>query len=146
MTEACPICMTAISADMNSCPSCGFKLLGSTQEFKPITYEDGGVGAKSAEGSFATLRVLRGQQIGMVYQLGAETATLGRNPQSSIFLNDMTVSRSHARIEYVDGCHVIHDENSYNGVWVNNRNIEAKALRSGDHIQIGVFLMKYIAE
>ncbi|MBR5260322.1 MAG: FHA domain-containing protein [Eggerthellaceae bacterium] len=143
MAEVCPICMTNIDAGFSSCPSCGFKLLGSTQEFKPIEIDPVGTGEKPSSGSTATLRVVRGPQIGMVYQLDGPSISLGRSPQCSIFLNDMTVSRTHAFIELVDDCHVIRDEHSYNGVWVNNRSIDTKTLESGDNIQIGVFLLRY---
>ena len=61
----------------------------------------------------------------------------------TIFLNDMTVSRMHATIEQENGCYVIRDANSFNGVWVNNDSVEARALRPGDFIQIGTFCMQY---
>ena len=60
-----------------------------------------------------------------------------------IFLNDMTVSRMHATIEQENGCYVIRDANSFNGVWVNNDSVEARALRPGDFVQIGTFCMQY---
>ncbi len=91
----------------------------------------------------AVLRVVRGPQVGSVYKLDKETVTLGRNPQCDIFLNDMTVSRMHAQLDYNSGCFIIKDVDSYNGVWVNNQNIDSKTLRSGDLIQIGKFAFIY---
>ena len=79
----------------------------------------------------------------MAYALGSEPVTIGRSPQCAIFLNDMTVSRMHATIEPEDGCYVIRDANSFNGVWVNNENVEARTLRPGDFIQIGTFCLQY---
>ena len=55
----------------------------------------------------------------------------------------MTVSREHASVEPADGGYVIRDANSFNGVWVNNDSVEARALRPGDFIQIGTFCMQY---
>ena len=55
----------------------------------------------------------------------------------------MTVSRMHATIRREDGCFVIYDENSFNGVWVNNQVVLAKALKSGDFIQIGAFCLMF---
>lgn len=146
MSITCPVCTASLEPGLNACPHCGFRLLGSTQEFKPIAID--GTSAESSElkAASALLRVIRGSQIGMSYKLTEKTSTLGRNPQCDIFLNDMTVSRIHARVEFIDGCHVIVDEHSYNGVWVNNCSIESKALVPGDHIQIGTFLMKYVAD
>ena len=81
----------------------------------------------------------------MSYKLEGASITLGRDPKCSVFLNDMTVSRLHARIEVENGCHVIFDENSYNGVWVNNKSVSAKALDDGDCVQLGTFLLQYVA-
>ncbi len=146
MTNTCPVCMAALEPGLSACPYCGFKLLGNTQEFKPISVDEEKDSGKSLDGAEAFLRVVRGSQIGMVYKLGSQPLSIGRNPQCDIFLNDMTVSRVHARIEYLDGCHVIFDKRSYNGVWVNNRSIDSRALEPGDHIQIGTFLLKYGVE
>ncbi len=49
----------------------------------------------------------------------------------------------HATIEPEDGGYVIRDANSFNGVWVNNENVEARTLRPGDFIQIGTFCLQY---
>ena len=49
----------------------------------------------------------------------------------------------HARLHREGSCFVISDENSFNGVWVNNSNVETKALSSGDFIQIGAFCLVY---
>ena len=92
----------------------------------------------------AELRVVRGPQTGVAFQLGDRGLTVGRSPQCDIFLNDMTVSREHAVIEPVDGGgYVIRDENSFNGVWVSNDSIDEHRLASGDIIQIGAFLLLY---
>ena len=91
----------------------------------------------------ATLNVVRGPQVGISFVLTGEPVTIGRSPQCTIFLNDMTVSRMHATIEQENGCYVIRDANSFNGVWVNNDSVEARALRPGDFIQIGTFCMQY---
>ena len=55
----------------------------------------------------------------------------------------MTVSRDARAIEPESGGYVIRDANSFNGVWVNNDSVEARALRPGDFIQIGTFCMQY---
>uniref|UniRef100_UPI002633FBB3 FHA domain-containing protein n=1 Tax=uncultured Ellagibacter sp. TaxID=2137580 RepID=UPI002633FBB3 len=66
--------------------------------------------------------------------------------QCDIFLNDMTVSRSHAVVEPTgDGC-TITDDSSFNGVWVNNDNVEARELHEGDVVQIGAFCLVYREE
>ena len=105
---------------------------------------DDHVPSKKDEATFhAVLRVVRGPQAGVVYELTGDELTIGRNPQCSIFLNDMTVSRMHATFRREDGCFVVHDENSFNGVWVNNQIVQVKALKSGDFIQIGAFCLMF---
>lgn len=143
MTDICPVCQAPVAPSEGTCPQCGFKLLGTTQKFVPLSV-DGASGAPAQDvRSEAALRVLRGPQAGVSYRLAEDELTIGRNPQCSIFLNDMTVSRMHALMRRENGCYVITDQNSFNGVWVNNKNVEAKALRPGDVIQIGTFCLLY---
>lgn len=143
MSEVCPVCQASVSENDAVCSQCGFKLLGATQKFQPLNLDDH-VPSKKDEANFhAVLRVVRGPQAGVVYELTGDELTIGRNPQCSIFLNDMTVSRMHATFRREDGCFVVHDENSFNGVWVNNRIVQVKALKSGDFIQIGAFCLMF---
>lgn len=143
MTERCPVCSHEVDPRDPVCPTCGFKLLGATQAFKPLAMEAEMAPAGEAAPAHASLAVVRGPKVGMAYALGSEPVTIGRSPQCTIFLNDMTVSRMHATIEPEDGCYVIRDANSFNGVWVNNENVEARTLRPGDFIQIGTFCLQY---
>lgn len=143
MSETCPVCSHPVSPNDTACPTCGFKLLGTTQAFKPVALDSAAAAAPEAAPTRATLNVVRGPQVGITFQLGDEPLTVGRSPHCSIFLNDMTVSRMHAAIEPEAGCYVIRDQNSFNGVWVNNEVVEARALRPGDLIQIGTFCMRY---
>ena len=131
MSDVCPVCQAPVNPQDVSCPQCGFRLLGATQKFEPL----------SIDGAERT--AVRGPQAGVVYELTGDDLTIGRSPQCSIFLNDMTVSRMHARLHREGSCFVISDENSFNGVWVNNSNVETKALSSGDFIQIGAFCLVY---
>ena len=143
MSETCPVCSHSVATGDTACPTCGFKLLGTTQAFKPLTMDGPEPAIPEGNTVRASLNVVRGPQVGITFELGSEPLTVGRSPQCSIFLNDMTVSRMHATIEPEAGCYVIRDANSFNGVWVNNDTIEAKALRPGDMIQIGTFCMRY---
>ena len=98
---------------------------------------------KSVERATPVLTIIKGPQTGNTFELDGAETTIGRDPSNGIFLNDMTVSRMHATIEQENGCYVIRDANSFNGVWVNNDSVEARALRPGDFIQIGTFCMQY---
>ncbi len=143
MNEVCPVCQTPIQEEDECCPRCGFKLLGATQRFDPISMDDAHDAKDSVEERKASLRVVRGAQTGVSYDLNDDKITIGRSPHCTIFLNDMTVSRTHASLVRTQGSYVISDENSFNGVWVNGRDVGKKALSSGDFIQIGSFCLIY---
>ena len=143
MKTTCPVCNSIIDGESPACPFCGFKLLGTTQQFQPLSLDEDLMRDHRGAAPRASLRVLRGPQTGIVFQLKRETARIGRSPKSDIFLNDMTVSREHADIvPFEDGFEIV-DRNSFNGVWVNNENVERRALNPGDVIQIGAFLLLY---
>lgn len=85
------------------------------------------------------LTVVRGPQTGVAFVLEPRVLVVGRDPKCDIFLNDMTVSRDHARIEPVGNSFQIIDDDSFNGVWINNENVHTALLHAGDFVQIGAF-------
>jgi pSer/pThr/pTyr-binding forkhead associated (FHA) protein len=93
----------------------------------------------------ALVVVKRGPNAGSSFLVEAneDTVTIGRAPESSIFLDDVTVSRKHAEIRRrEDGFHV-HDRGSLNGTYVNSERVEETKLASGDEIQIGKFKLVF---
>lgn len=143
MRNTCPVCLAPVNEGDEVCALCGFKLLGATQHFEPIQVGEEAQAGKAHPNCACVLHVVRGPQAGVTYELTEDEITVGRSPQCSIFLNDMTVSRMHAVLRREGGCYVISDENSFNGVWVNNQDVKVKALKSGDVIQIGTFCLLY---
>lgn len=142
MASECPICNSPLADGDSSCSACGYKLLGSTEKFQPIRTTVELPQEEQASHRY-DLRIIRGPQTGIDIELKRGSQTVGRDPRCSIFLNDMTVSRDHAIIEVgPTGC-VIRDQNSVNGVWVNDRLVEASELKPGDIIQIGAFCLAY---
>lgn len=88
----------------------------------------------------ALLRVDHGPNAGARFLLDAEVTTVGRHPQSDIFLDDVTVSRKHAEFVRVDNGFAVKDVGSLNGTYVNRSRIDAPtALQTGDEVQIGKF-------
>ena len=49
MSENCPVCGNPVNPGDALCPSCGFKLLGSTQRFAPVTLGDEAIAANPDE-------------------------------------------------------------------------------------------------
>ncbi len=146
MSKNCPVCGNPVGTDDAACPSCGYKLLGTTQRFAPVTMAGEEVPAPRKASGRAMLRVVRGPQTGMAFALRDAPLSVGRSPQCDVFLNDMTVSRQHATISRTGAGYVITDEHSFNGVWVNNASAESHVLREGDVVQIGAFCLLYQEE
>ena len=86
----------------------------------------------------------RGAQKGSRFLVTPEGVTIGRAPESSIFLNDVTVSRKHASIEKTGTGFTFRDSGSLNGSYVNNESVAEKKLITGDEIQIGKFHLLFI--
>ena len=70
--------------------------------------------------------------------------TIGRLSSHQVILDDVTVSRNHASIEIINEEVKIYDNNSTNGVYINNELIENHAnIKSGDKLQIGKFQLLF---
>ncbi|MGI6229552.1 MAG: FHA domain-containing protein [Tractidigestivibacter sp.] len=93
-----------------------------------------------------TLTIVKGPQIGQTFELDEPIITLGRDPRNSVFLNDMTVSRHHARMDLRGGdagFATVEDLGSLNGTWVDGAIVSKAALKDGSTIQIGTFRMVF---
>ena len=150
MSTKCPICLQEFDDGIEECPACGFKFSGNTEKFKPIkadNTDDGNntQGIDNNSNKTPALRVISGPQGELVLPLSKDHMTIGRSPNSDIFLNDRTVSREHAVISKNGDVYQIADQNSYNGLWVNNSNVSVSNLKNGDIIQIGVFFLRFEA-
>ena len=67
------------------------------------------------------------------------SATLGRGQENTIRLDDLSVSRRHARIAYRQGGYWISDLGSMGGTWVNGTRLNApRRIASGEVIDIGL--------
>ena len=138
----CPVCQQKIDPDANACPHCGFKLVGSTQEFSgPGT---GGIDIGTTESCGKPhLTVTKGPLAGEVFYLDPLPVSIGREPDRDLFLNNMTVSRHHAVIEERGSQLIIRDEDSLNGTWVDGKVVEEADLVEGTLVQIGTFSMRF---
>lgn len=102
----------------------------------PMTREE----ASDLEGiSGFALIVERGPKTGMTYLLPKGTTTVGRHPESDIFLNDVTVSRQHCRFLVDDDGLLVEDSGSTNGTYVNDARVDQATLRAGDEVLVGRF-------
>jgi pSer/pThr/pTyr-binding forkhead associated (FHA) protein len=67
---------------------------------------------------------------------------IGRDPGCELMLDNLGVSRRHAKLREVEGRYIIEDRNSTNGVFVNGNRITAPSeVAPGDEIKIGKFVL-----
>jgi pSer/pThr/pTyr-binding forkhead associated (FHA) protein len=92
------------------------------------------------------LIIFKGPAKGSRYLITRDGATIGRSQESEVFLDDVTVSRSHAAIAYDDSKSqfVLSDRSSLNGTYVNGSISEKANLIHGDEVQIGKFHLLFI--
>ena len=84
-----------------------------------------------------------------VYKLNKERISIGRNRNSQIVINNNTISKDHAIIEFdEDGNAIIKDLNSSNGTYVNGQRLKVIPIRlkTGDKITFGKYDMEFIFE
>jgi pSer/pThr/pTyr-binding forkhead associated (FHA) protein len=95
----------------------------------------------------ALLVVQRGPNQGARFLLDAGRTTAGRNPDSDIFLDDVTVSRRHAEFlrEGTGPATVfsVRDAGSLNGTYVNRDRVEEVRLAAGDEVQVGKYRLVF---
>ena len=93
----------------------------------------------------ALLLVKRGPNAGSTFLLKDEETTVGRDPRSAIFLDDVTVSRRHAIVQRRDDGWFVVDSGSLNGTYVNGEQVDETKLATGDELQIGKFKLTFFA-
>jgi hypothetical protein len=92
----------------------------------------------------ALLVVKRGPNAGSRFLLDKDVTTVGRHPESDIFLDDVTVSRRHAEFHRTEDGFLVRDVGSLNGTYLNRERIDETTLSGGDEVQIGKFRLVYL--
>ncbi|MCC6222363.1 MAG: zinc-ribbon and FHA domain-containing protein [Thermoleophilia bacterium] len=147
------------------CPECGFQNLEAAKYCEKcgalLIPDDGGETTMSfspgetVEDVLAALPELGPGRVGVVVRLGGGRAgetyalerdllTIGRHPDCDIFLDDVTVSRRHARLVRRGSGYAIEDEGSLNGTFVNRRRVDSQLLEDGDEVQIGKYKLTFL--
>lgn len=147
----CPTCGIENPEDSNFCRNCGSRLVVIDQAETTITYapadrlglEDEFADFVARDEPALAIRAGGGRE-GEVIPLAGDVLTIGRSPQSDLFLDDVTVSRHHARVIKEGPGFLLEDLNSLNGTYVNRRRIERHRLADGDELQIGKFKLAFL--
>ena len=142
----CPECGAKLDPAQSACPQCGVEIV-ATASFTPVEGEQPLAEERPLTGvKGPTLVLQKGHGAGERFLIDRAKLTIGRDPSTDIFLNDVTVSRDHAVIEVVGDDIVIRDSGSLNGTYVNDRLVESAALEDGDVVQIGTFCMAFVGK
>ncbi len=113
--------------------------IDETGELVPVE-----IGEVTASGPALVIRAGGGRE-GESFAVDGERMSIGRRPESEVFLDDVTVSRDHALLIrrgddwYIDDC------GSLNGSYVNRERIESRRLEEGDELQIGKYKLTFHA-
>jgi len=152
----CSQCGQQVPEGANFCPACGAPIAESTVSDTDDTTSALEVGAfdpqhevddlPELEPGTGMLVVVRGPNAGSRFLLDRERTSIGRHPDSDIFLDDVTVSRRHAIVSQRDGMMVVEDNGSLNGTYVNGDRVEERELATGDELQIGRFKVLFVGD
>jgi hypothetical protein len=153
LAQHCPECGFQNADGANYCQRCGAFLARSDSPQEPNTasYKVGETGdieavdldQVSARGPALVIRA-GGGRAGETFPLEKDRMTVGRRPDSDIFLDDVTVSRDHAILVRRNGEYFLDDLGSLNGTYVNRSRIESHRLSNGDELQVGKYKLAYL--
>jgi hypothetical protein len=154
MTTHCPECGFVNQESANYCQKCGTfigaregsdepttttYLVGETGEIEAIDID-----AAVEEAGAALVIRSGGGRAGEAFPMADERMAIGRSPEATVFLDDVTVSRNHALlVSRPDGVY-IDDLGSLNGTYVNRSRIESQKLEDGDEIQVGKYKLSFL--
>ena len=149
----CPECGFQNPEAANYCAKCGALLPreesgGHTTMTFPVEElaDDDGAPLEElpVEGTALVVRAGGGRQ-GETFPLDGDRVEIGRSPQAVVFLDDVTVSRTHAILTRDAAGYSIEDSDSLNGTYVNRRRVEKATLENGDEVQIGKYRLTYLS-
>src|SRR5438876_868902 len=95
--------------------------------------------APAAAGVGLVLRLEAEREPAPTFEVTRSGATVGRGPENTIRLEDLSVSRRHARISYRQGAYWLSDLGSMGGTWIDGTRLNAaRRFVAGQMIDIGV--------
>jgi hypothetical protein len=138
----------------NYCQRCGSLLVRAESAGEPVTAtyridEEGELvpvelDEVTARGPALVIRA-GGGRAGESFAVDGERMTIGRRPDSAVFLDDVTVSRDHALLVHRGSDWYIDDCGSLNGTYVNRERIDSQRLADGDELQVGKYKLTFRA-
>jgi pSer/pThr/pTyr-binding forkhead associated (FHA) protein len=153
VAQHCPECGFANADGANYCQRCGaFLVVAEPPQATTAAYKLGELGDMDdvalpdvAAGSATLVIRSGGGRAGESFALVGDRLTVGRRPDSDIFLDDITVSRDHAVIVRRGNDYYLDDCGSLNGTYVNRVRIESHRLADGDELQVGKYKLAFLS-
>lgn len=148
----CPRCEHDNEDGANYCSACGAPVdvdedttaaLALVEDREGLSAELGQLLDELPEG-LGMLVVRRGPNAGSTFVLQGDETTLGRHPDSDVFLDDVTVSRRHATVRRIGGGYEVVDVGSLNGTYVDHERVDAAPLRDMQEVQVGRFVLTFV--
>jgi hypothetical protein len=152
----CPECSFVNTDGANYCQKCGaflgdlqapaesstatYRIDETTGELVPVELDD----MVAREGAALVVRA-GGGRVGESFPLDHDRMSIGRRPDSEVFLDDVTVSRDHAILVRRGTEIFLDDVVSLNGTYVNRRRIDSQRLEDGDEVQIGKYKLTFLS-
>jgi hypothetical protein len=135
----CQKCGALLEVDATGEPTTATYRVGETGDFIPVDL--------SEVATHAAALVIRsgGGRAGESFPVEGEKMTIGRRPDSEIFLDDITVSRDHALLVRRGSAWYLDDCGSLNGTYVNRERIDSHRLDDGDELQVGKYKLAFRA-
>lgn len=147
----CRRCGEILNANANFCWSCGapqhdatspetvaVPVVSAAEELHPRSNH----GPNGEHGD--ELVIASGPDAGERIELTHEITSVGRNENSEMLLDDVSVSRHHAIFTRTASRRItLRDLNSLNGTYVNGTRVEETTLHSADEVQIGKFKLVF---
>ncbi len=91
----------------------------------------------------ALLATLTDEAGGQVHEIRSQLVQLGRDAANDVPLSDLTVSRRHALILKTDAGFLLRNEDSRNGVFVNEEPVQEAVLADGDVVGLGSCRLRF---
>jgi pSer/pThr/pTyr-binding forkhead associated (FHA) protein len=133
----CQKCGALLERDAGGEPTTATYRIGETGDFIPVDVSE--VAANAA----ALIIRAGGGRAGESFAVEGERMTIGRRPDSAVFLDDITVSRDHALLVHRGSDWYIDDCGSLNGTYVNRERIDSRRLADGDELQVGKYKLTF---
>ncbi len=140
--QTCSHCGYENSLGGNFCSSCGRALRPEVAQ-GTAAIEQAGTGELHPAAGMLVVR--QGSKRGSQIMLDQAETTLGRHPESDVFLDDITVSRRHATVTRTDGGFIVSDAGSLNGTYINRELVDKAPLRDGDELRVGKFRLVFVS-